>query len=100
MKKTVMLGSEIIEDLKRHSWPGNVRQLLNVLRVLMALARPGGRITPGDLSVVSEDICHIHNTVKIVTERKIVDEAGGNISRAAKMLGISRSTLYRRLKSL
>jgi transcriptional regulator of acetoin/glycerol metabolism len=108
-----------MELLRRHSWPGNVRELRNLIEnlVLMTLT---GMVTPRDLpedfleATTSEPAPTPKRTGHIATasegdeiarfdemERRAIERAvanaGGNISVAADKLGVSRSTLYRKL---
>jgi DNA-binding NtrC family response regulator len=88
-------------------WPGNVRELENVIERAILLS-PGPEITPEALFIdpaneESRDPLHqvIRTTTEIVEKEKIAEatqRAQGNRSRAAKLLGISRATLYNKLK--
>ncbi|TCC07149.1 sigma-54-dependent Fis family transcriptional regulator [Kosakonia quasisacchari] len=92
------LSDEVVATLAGRPWPGNVRQLLSQLRVLMALAEDGDCITLADLPA---EIVTPRQPVTVVMpkdEQSAIKEAQGNMSLAAKKLGISRSTLYRRLE--
>ena len=93
------LSAEVVATLAGRPWPGNVRQLLSQLRVLMALAEDGDCITLADLP---PDIASSPPPTLAVAapqdEQSAIAEARGNMSLAAKKLGISRSTLYRRLE--
>lgn len=90
----VTLSPEVVAELARRPWPGNVRQLLSQLRVLLALAEDGDRITLADLPPVET---RQPRATPLRDEHSAIAEAQGNMSLAAKKLGISRSTLYRRL---
>lgn len=93
------LSAEVVATLAGRPWPGNVRQLLSQLRVLIALAEDGDCITLADLP---PDIASSPPPTLAVAapqdEQSAIAEARGNMSLAAKKLGISRSTLYRRLE--
>ncbi|MGG7446651.1 sigma-54-dependent Fis family transcriptional regulator [Kosakonia oryzendophytica] len=96
--RDLTLSDEVVSVLAHRPWPGNVRQLLSQLRVLMALAEDGDRITladlPGEITLARQP----EPVVAQVDEQSAIAEAQGNMSLAAKKLGISRSTLYRRLE--
>jgi len=88
-----------------HSWPGNVRELDNRIRraVLLALSP---LLTHKDLNL-NATICRTGEKCKkgLMEEaeekeliRKILEECGGKISRVARMLGMSRPTLYKKME--
>ena len=89
------------EKLRAYHWPGNVRQLRNVLDSAAVLA-DGDEIQPRDLGLrdvggdqfESLDLGHWER--KLI--REAVDRAQGNVPEAAKLLGISRATLYRKIE--
>lgn len=100
----------VMQALLRYPWPGNVRQLLNVLRTACALQGPQDSLIdwphlPDDLVAElqaeprSEDAAEDPNLRRSTdrTIQRVVDDCGGNLSLAARELGISRNTLYRRL---
>jgi DNA-binding NtrC family response regulator len=93
-----------IEALHAHSWPGNVRELDHAVERAVLLAS-GDVVRAGDLALepaVSGGSRLEEMTLEEV-ERVLIQKAlarfGGNVSQAAKTLGLSRSALYRRLKS-
>ena len=94
-----------LQALENYSWPGNVRQLQHMLERLTILA-PQGRI---DEAAVREAIDlteprDIASDTLADTEaeqiRRVLSATGGNKSRAAKILGIERKTLYRKLERM
>lgn len=100
------LPSELRERLAAHDWPGNYRELVSCLRALLALAGPGYRLTLDDLPPALRD--PLPQVVPLATDdtlsalaegamRNALEAAEGNVSAAARRLGVSRSTLYRRL---
>src|SRR5688572_14095825 len=109
------LGQETLAFLRSRPWRGNVRELQNVIEHLTVLAEPGKEIRPGDiammddpgsgpLSAASSDVLRqdFHTAKeKLVTDfertylRSLVDRSGGNMSRAARLASIDRTTLYR-----
>jgi len=97
------IGADAMAALQAHDWPGNVRQLRNNVERLLILAtgEPNQPITletlPPEVSVVRA------GTSSNESERMIglqIDRFGGNISRTASFVGMERSALHRKLKSL
>jgi two-component system NtrC family response regulator len=91
-----------LEAMRRHHWPGNVRELQNRLKRALVIA-DGPFIGPVELELeVPVGAAHgSASTLKEVREeleREVIARAlrenGGNISKTAKMLGVSRPTLY------
>ncbi len=97
---------EAMKRLKAHSWPGNVRELENAIERAMVVGTPpvlqvqdlplgmpgvgdGIAPPPGATSLSSMEKLHI---------QRILDEHGGNVSRAARELEIDRVTLYNKIK--
>jgi two-component system response regulator AtoC len=109
-----VIDSETLQALSRYSWPGNVRELRNVLERALILSGKG-RITLSSLavrgmnqgewsySVTFPDDLGI-NEVTDEVKRALVIEAlrrsGGSKQAAADLLGISRFSLFRMMKSL
>ena len=103
----VAVSPEVMQLLTTYSWPGNIRELKNVLeRAIMlaggkplipahffGLTRAGGAEngTTNSLSIVGAELRQI---------RAALERFDGNTSKAAEALGISRATLYRRLKTM
>jgi DNA-binding NtrC family response regulator len=92
-----------MQALLDHSWPGNIRELGHVIERAVLLAQ-GTAIRPGDLALKApaltaarlEDL-PLEDVEKILI-RKALAKHAGNVSRAARALGLSRSALYRRLE--
>jgi DNA-binding NtrC family response regulator len=95
-------GLKVMED---YSWPGNVRQLQHMMERLTILA-PQGRIDDEAVREAIEltDSRDITSETLADTEadqiRKVLAVTGGNKSRAARILGIERKTLYRKLERM
>jgi DNA-binding NtrC family response regulator len=84
-----------------HPWPGNVRELINCIRRAVVLAE-GKLITPADLGLASNNEPPARaplDEARMKAERVAISQslhnAGKNVSHAARMLRISRMTLYR-----
>ena len=101
------LSPDAIEAIEAHPWPGNVRELENRIKRAVIMADEKS-ITAGDLDlqagkVPSDDVLPINlRAAREVADRKAIRQAmsrtDNNISGAAKLLGISRPTLYDLLK--
>jgi two-component system nitrogen regulation response regulator NtrX len=114
------MGEDALAALQAYPWPGNVRQLRNVIDWLLIMA-PGDPHEPVHSDMLPNDITAIAPTVvkwdkgseimtlplrdaREVFEREYllaqVTRFGGNISRTANFVGMERSALHRKLKSL
>jgi Nif-specific regulatory protein len=86
--------------LLSYHWPGNVRQLRNVIDSAVVLAS-GDEIQTDDLSLTDSGAAEVATLRLDHWERKLIQEAlartKGNVPEAAKLLGIGRATLYRKI---
>ena len=98
------IDSDALQLLKEYDWPGNIRELQNIVGRLVALA------TDGSISADEVRRCLRNRMTAVTTDgglraaeaaviRQTLQEAGGNKQVAANLLGISRATLWRKLKS-
>jgi len=82
-----------------YNWPGNVRQLRNVIDSAVVMAE-AEQVMPEDLPLRQqgelETLNLTHWEEKLV--RQAIDRSGGNVQQAANLLGIGRATLYRKIK--
>lgn len=106
--KVLAVDDEVMGAFQDFPWPGNIRQLRNVIERAAVLARKN-RITLRELpeelrppSVVSEKKVGVKTLREIEEDavRSALTECGGNKSHAAKLLGISRKALYKRLAEM
>jgi sigma-54 dependent transcriptional regulator, acetoin dehydrogenase operon transcriptional activator AcoR len=117
------LNSEVMAALENHPWPGNIRQLTNIIRVAVAIA-DGDAVQLWHLpeDFLAEYGGHTATVQKPVFDASTYNESPranggdrddpmshtlvvyrqcmGNVSRAAKELSVSRNTLYKRLREL
>ena len=113
------VGDDTMATLQTHNWPGNVRQLRNIVERMLILAsdRPGDVLTadllPAEVGSSSPTLPS-KNSEQVISlplrearehfEREYliaqISRFGGNISRTAAFIGMERSALHRKLKSL
>lgn len=95
-----------LKRLEKHNWPGNIRELQHAVEraVIMSesniLQTSDFFLSPVEESpsgVISTSNMNLEETEKMLI-RKVVDKHGGNISKAAKELGLTRASLYRRIE--
>ncbi len=106
-----LLGRAALSLLEEHQWPGNVRQLRNTLERALLYCQ-GSTIRPEDIDLESaseDEPLDTDNPLVSLTDwnlkkvekmviRRVVEECSGNRSRAARELGINRTTLYNKLR--
>ncbi len=89
------------QKLLKYSWPGNVRQLRNVMDSTVVMAE-GEVIEPSDLALRDTGSDSLDTLAIDHWEKKLIVEAlhrsGGNVPAAAKLLSIGRATLYRKIE--
>lgn len=105
-KAGIKLSRKAAQKLLNHQWPGNVRELQHSIEKAVILA---------DSAVLNEESFALQNPIKSTASqlhhktieemenemiRLAIEKENGNMSAVAKMLGISRPTLYKKLKSL
>jgi two-component system response regulator HydG len=107
-KPITAVSKEALELLMQYAWPGNVRELINVIDFAFVLC-PGGHILPqhlpaqlhrkphpgGKNSRARDRISQAEQRERVI---QALAEAGGKKSAAAKILGVSRVTLWKWLK--
>lgn len=97
-----------IKAIKEYHWPGNVRQLINAIRRAIVIAE-GDWISEKDIGIGREEMDRLGKRclsplgeAKRIVERNLIEDAlarySGNVSRAARELGVSRPTLYSLIK--
>ena len=112
------LSQEAVDTLVRAPWPGNVRELRNVIEHLVVMAPPEAEVGPQDITFIDDGVCarrdrlstfdpslfHLdyHGARETVLASFEVDylthiirATDGNISDAARLAGVDRTTLYR-----
>jgi transcriptional regulator of acetoin/glycerol metabolism len=114
--RNIYLAPALLVPLSRHPWPGNLRQFASVLRTASAMLNPNEDCInwphlPDDLIeelnaipqqeklAVAERIPQNLKELSLAAIQQTLENNRGNISAAARQLGISRQTLYRKLNS-
>jgi two-component system nitrogen regulation response regulator NtrX len=103
-------SAEAIAELQSYSWPGNVRELRNTVERVVIM-HPGVKIAADDLPVGGNAEVPVASfrfpSFKEATDayhrafiQRKLEEAEGNVSRAAELMGVDRSHLYRRMRAL
>lgn len=97
--------SDAAELLASHSWPGNLRELNNVVKRAVLLTR-GNKITTTELTqamgqIRTDNVLQLHDED---TERQRIitalQQTNGNKAKAARLLGIDRKTIYNKIEKL
>jgi DNA-binding NtrC family response regulator len=94
-----------LRAMEEYTWPGNVRQMQHMIERLCILA-PNGRIDDGAIRGAVQAMEPKEGGGESLADteaeqiRRVLSAAGGNKSRAAKILGIERKTLYRKLERM
>jgi len=106
------LTADALDTLRNYHWPGNVRELRNLMERIVILY-PQHRVEARHLPLGTakrvpatrswDGFASLHD-VKETAEREYIlhklEETGGNVTRTAELLGLERSHLYRKMKSL
>jgi Nif-specific regulatory protein len=111
-RKPLKLTAAARERLCQHDWPGNVRELRNLLERLAYLC-PNDKVDVGDLAFIlrpgaaEEANPYVNMPLADATDafqrdhiQQAIERARGNMSEAAKLLGLHRPNLYRKMKLL
>jgi DNA-binding NtrC family response regulator len=103
-KKRITAGT--LRRLQKHDWPGNIRELQHAVERAVILSE-SNILEPHDFFMddatdrkdedFTPDNMNLDEVEKMLV-RKVIDKHGGNISRAAKELGLTRASLYRRIE--
>ncbi|MGN6466062.1 MAG: nitrogen assimilation response regulator NtrX [Rhizobiaceae bacterium] len=114
------IGNDALAVIQAHNWPGNVRQLRNNIERLMILARGDDADAPITADLLPQEIGDVMPRTPSQSDQHImalplrearemfekeyliaqINRFGGNISRTAEFIGMERSALHRKLKSL
>lgn len=101
-KPKLKINSRIAETLKKHSWPGNVRELINIIERAVILS-DGKTLDFSNITLSSKTSNSYNESLLNIAEVEVnliikaIEKNEGNMTLAAKDLGLTRSSFYRRL---
>jgi two-component system nitrogen regulation response regulator NtrX len=111
-RKPKELTPQALQLLQEYHWPGNVRELKNLIERIVILS-PQTRIDARHIPLQparknsGDKSAERYGSLQDVREaaerdyiQKKLEEAGGNVSRTAELLGLERSNLYRKMRAL
>lgn len=110
-RRTLTISPDARKRLLVHSWPGNVRELRNLMERIAFLC-PSESVEPSDLAFIlspdpdaaaaSADLGLSDATARFQQEhiRRTIKRVQGNMTEAARLLGLHRSNLYRKMRQL
>ena len=102
-KPDMKITQQAHEKMLKYSWPGNIRELQNTIEKAVILCETN-ILKPDDIYLRTTNIHSISNSVITLEEMELMmmqealDRNGGNYTAAAEQLGITRQTMYNRLK--
>ncbi|MCD4725983.1 MAG: sigma-54 dependent transcriptional regulator [Bacteroidales bacterium] len=100
------VNASTLKRLEKHNWPGNIRELQHAVERAVIMSESNilqtsdfflSPVEDTSSEVISTSNMNLEETEKMLI-RKVVDKHGGNISKAAKELGLTRASLYRRIE--
>jgi DNA-binding NtrC family response regulator len=108
-RRRLTVGPAAMAAIQAHGWPGNIRELRNVLERATLLA-DGDCIRPGDLGLAPapgpatvagpvRTLAEVVREAELTHLTRVLEACAGRADEAARQLGISRSSLYEKLKS-
>ena len=100
-KQPLRLAPDAIGAIERYSWPGNVRELENRVNAAVIMSE-GKAVSAADLSLDAADpseaeilpLREVRQRAETAAVQRALAFAGGNIAKAAELLGVTRPTLY------
>ncbi|HTC49135.1 MAG TPA: sigma-54 dependent transcriptional regulator [Candidatus Aquilonibacter sp.] len=104
-RQHLTISDQTMETLAGYSWPGNIRELKNVIERAVLLSA-GETIRPRDLHLEFKEQAAMENGPELTLSevqrqhiQKTLEAERGNVARAASRLGVTRSTLYNKMKT-
>ncbi len=104
-KNVVGFKDEVLDTFKKYTWPGNLRELKNIVKRSVLLSQKEMitlDVLPNDIVYAQNDAKQTYGLFKNQNEQELIldalEKANGNKAKAARMLSIDRKTLYNKLK--
>lgn len=101
-KPNLKISDSTIDKLKKYSWPGNIRELSNLIERAVILS-DGNLISNENIALTNTEVRSSVSDFNLESNEKniiklAIESENGNLSKAAKKLGITRATLYRKME--
>ena len=102
-EKSMKLGEDAVQAMKKYSWPGNVRELENKIQRAIAFAE-GGQISASDLGLTAStdefslNLKKAKERLEMEYIKMALVKCDGNISHASQEMGLTRPTLHSLMK--
>ena len=101
------IDEDVLQLLERHHWPGNIRELRNTVE-RMAILSPGRSITAESIPLEirmppasrASGLHEVRDSAERDRIRQALDQTDWNVAGAARVLGIERTNLHKRMKAL
>lgn len=104
-KQVVGFTDEVLESFKKYTWPGNLRELKNIVKRSILLSQSDMvtiDLLPNNIAFATASGKQTYGLFKNKNEQELIldalEKANGNKAKAARMLSIDRKTLYNKLK--
>lgn len=111
-RSPVNFSAEAIQRLRSYPWPGNIRELKNIVERLIILTRsdrieaadvtavlPAGAAVPSGVALSGKALKDLVADFEKAAIENAIERAGGNMSSAARDLGLERSHLYKKIRA-
>lgn len=104
--KALVRSSDFYERLSQYNWPGNVRELQRAIQLILYKHNGDDALSAQHVAAIEEEIFTQNKEQEVLNLEileheailKAIEASGDNLSQTAKILGIGRSTLYRKLE--
>jgi DNA-binding NtrC family response regulator len=111
-RPTMQFSGEAVQRLRTYPWPGNIRELKNIVERLIILSRserieaeavtavlPAGAVVSAGVALSGKPLKDLAADFEKAAIEAAIERAGGNMSSAARDLGLERSHLYKKIRA-